>query len=182
MSRVLIYRSDSTQDSVGNAIDQALTTSSSSPKRSVPFRLIGGEELADFGLELLYWNAAAGSLDVRLIVEDFDDRGPIFLPPSARIEPISLAAGAGWPQVVASVLSGGTRTHTVETHAIALALNAPLKIDALSAKANWKRLAVWINGAIPANARLAIWAHLGNHAFVEYLETLTAPYAYNDPP
>ncbi len=78
MARLLIFDSNATVDTEGNAVDMAL---SSSEKRSTALRL-SGERVVGFEFVL---EGAAGNVDLYWWVEQYSDRfTPVGTPPTNR--------------------------------------------------------------------------------------------------
>jgi hypothetical protein len=181
MARILIFKSDATVDSAGAAVDHALTTDSDAPKVSKAFRLFGRDPVPQFGLEFLLTGAAGGStMDVNFLVEHFNDVPTPTAVPTSRQCAVTPAA-TSWPHTLTAEAAGSgvvnlyKAVHTVQD----LTVLRPSTIVDLAVRAYWARLKVWV-ASIPASSVLTIWALVGGHENLEYIEALTTPYAYND--
>jgi hypothetical protein len=186
MARICIYNSGALLDSAGVLNDQALVATAGSPKRSKPVRLFTpAGEVRYIAYEFIYDGNTVSNLDVRFWLEYYGDKPSLIAndPPNLRASSLGINQSCPWAREVNEVIGGaGAITHTPTTRALLMTPGSygtaywmPLLVHTL-----WMRLAVYINGAIPAGARLIVAAHVGGHLEEQYCEDHgDVPYVYS---
>lgn len=199
MARINIYDSWITENSALETRTTGLSNNANAPRRSEPVRLFGGSgEVEALSYEFL-WDFTALVQSVVLIwwQEFWGDKASLSSPPSARswrgIDPT-----LGWAQEVDAIVGAAGRVDhyavrrhvTVTPQSIVTPFYNSLWFP-LSIHAPWVRVAHYVDQVDPettvgeelllaGNLRLRIFAHLGAHDEMKYLEENGhLPYAYN---
>lgn len=186
-ARICVYNSAKSIDTDGIAINHSLASAIGSAKRSKPVRLFTMQgEIRYLGWEFIYTGNYGTDLSLQWYQEFYGDAPSLVAgsPPDKRVA-LGLDPDLTWARECDEEVGGaGAVTHTVVTRAMTMVADAGGKGTshylAMVLHAPWVRLAICSDGAPPASAQLAVYAHVGGHMEEAYLEANgDIPYAYN---
>ena len=185
MARLCIYNSSKAVDTRSTPIGMGLVASEAGARRSKPVRLLTPNgETRYVSLEFIYSGNFVSALDLRWFLEFWNDGPSLALPPNLRTA-IGLNQNLMWArEITEEVGAAGAITHNVITRTLSLAADTggvgTARYATIALHSNWVRLALWVNGAIPAGAKLEVYAIVGGHLEEKYLEdNADIPYDYN---
>lgn len=185
MARICIYNSAKSVDTAGAAIGMGLVASEAGARRSKPVRMFTPQgESRYLSYEFIYSANFVSALDLRWFQEFFNDRPSLNAPPNLRAA-VGVNENLMWAREIDEVVgNAGAITHNAITRTLSLPADTggigTARYATVAIHTNWVRLALWVNGAIPAGAKLEVYAIVGGHLEEKYLEDNgDTPYAYN---